>query len=83
MYPQWVEEICRTPCECHGVPTVDSIIAIGISRPGKGAEFMGPMAMVMVVCPDCGQMMSVNERDRARTAEVCYCRHARVCGGDR
>ena len=20
MYPQWVEEICRTPCRCHGVP---------------------------------------------------------------
>src|SRR4051812_37813850 len=63
MYPQWVEEICRTPCNCHGVPTVDSIIAIGISRPGKGAEFMGPMAMVMVVCPDCGQLMSMTVRE--------------------
>jgi hypothetical protein len=63
MYPKWVEEICRTPCECHGLPGIDDIVAIGVARPGKGAEFMGPMAMVMVVCPSCGQLMNITVRE--------------------
>lgn len=63
MYPKWVEEICRTPCECHGVPGIDNIIAIGVARPAHGAEFMGPMAMVMVVCPGCGELMNITVRE--------------------
>jgi hypothetical protein len=63
MYPQWVEQICRTPCECHGLHSVDDIVAIGVAKPGKGAEHMGPMAMVMVVCPSCGQLMNITVRE--------------------
>jgi hypothetical protein len=63
MYPQWVEQICRTPCECHGLPSADDIVAIGVAKPGTGAEHMGPMAMVMVICPKCGELMNITVRE--------------------
>lgn len=64
MYPQWVEEICRTPCaECHAVPALCDIIAIGSARPSKREAYLGPLAMLLVACPGCGGRMYITVRE--------------------
>jgi hypothetical protein len=64
MYPKWVEEVSRTPCaECHGVPTTADIIAVGTARPSKQEAYLGPLAMLLVDCPNCGGRMYITLRE--------------------
>lgn len=64
MYPKWVQEICTTPCTgCRATPALDDIIAVGAARPAKQEAYLGPLAMLLVVCPNCGGRMYITLRE--------------------
>jgi len=64
MYPKWINEVCRTPCgRCHAVPTPADIIAVGVARPNKIEAHIGPLAMLIVICPQCRERMCITLRE--------------------
>src|SRR5947209_1073004 len=64
MYPKWIEEVCRTSCgKCHVVPTPIDIISVGIARPNNIEAYIGPLAMLLVECPCCGERMYITLRE--------------------
>lgn len=64
MYPNWVEEVSRTPCgRCHRIPTPTDIIAVGAARPNAIEAYVGPLAMILVLCPRCGERMCITLRE--------------------
>jgi hypothetical protein len=81
MYPKWLEEVCRTPCgKCHVVPTPVDIIAVGIARPNNIEAYVGPLAMLLVECPCCGERMQITLRESVESVVEAIHEFVKVVG---
>lgn len=64
MYPKWIVEAARLACaDCRYCTSVHNIVAIGMSRPSKQEAYIGPLAMLILICPGCGRRMEVTLRE--------------------
>jgi hypothetical protein len=64
MYPKWIAKVTRLACaDCRYCTSFHDIVAIGVSRPSKQEAYIGPLAMLILICPGCGRQMQVTLRE--------------------
>jgi hypothetical protein len=68
MYPKWIAKAARLACaECRYCTSFHDIVAIGMSRPSKQEAYIGPLAMLILICPGCGRRIEVTLREPIET----------------
>jgi hypothetical protein len=68
MYPKWIVEAARLACaDCRYCTSVHNIVAIGMSRPSKQEAYIGPLAMLILICPGCGRRIEITLREPIET----------------
>jgi hypothetical protein len=64
MYPKWIAKVTRLACaECRYCTSFHDIVAIGMSRPSKQEAYIGPLAMLILICPGCGRRIEITLRE--------------------